>query len=75
MASAACLVPRRLRYGSSPRKVKVVTLKGAVIAKNGNMTGGTASYEDSASHWEQKDLEEVSTVPARGMPTCCRRRA
>ena len=46
--------------------MKVVTLAGAVISKNGNMTGGTASFEDSASHWEQKDIEEVGnhTVPA-----------
>lgn len=36
---------KRLRFGAGVR-VKVVTLDGSVIAKNGNMTGGVAKGED-----------------------------
>ncbi|RYG52701.1 hypothetical protein EON66_09500 [archaeon] len=39
--------------------MKVVTLDGVVIAKNGNMTGGTFASDretSRASHWDDKEL-------------------
>ena len=44
--------------------MKVVTLSGAVIAKNGNITGGSTSYDSRLSHWEQTELDEVRRVAA-----------
>ena len=57
-----CRCCRQLRYGSRSRNVKVVTLSGAVIAKNGNITGGSTSYDSRLSHWEQAELDEVRRV-------------
>lgn len=39
--------------------MKVVTLSGAVIAKNGNVTGGNTSFDSQLSHWEQAKLDKV----------------
>eukprot|EP00658_Telonema_sp_P-2_P041727 TRINITY_DN29875_c0_g1_i1.p1 TRINITY_DN29875_c0_g1~~TRINITY_DN29875_c0_g1_i1.p1 ORF type:complete len:779 (-),score=249.77 TRINITY_DN29875_c0_g1_i1:438-2774(-) len=49
---------RDLCFGSNA-SYRVVTLDGALIAKNGNMSGGNSSESAKAQRWEQKDTEEL----------------
>ena len=49
--------PRKLRVGA-----KIVTLKGAVLNKSGNMTGGTPqNTAKNAARWNEKELSKVRT--------------
>lgn len=47
---------RELCYGRD-EKVKVVTLRGAVISKAGAMTGGMSPGDARGSRWEEKEIE------------------
>lgn len=41
-------------------QIKAVTLKGALISKSGNMTGGTTTRDlDRAGQWDEKDFAEL----------------
>ena len=40
-------------------KVKVVTLRGAVITKAGAMTGGVSPGDARGSRWEEKEVETL----------------
>eukprot|EP00501_MAST-03F_sp_TOSAG23-6_P001872 GSMAST32.ASY1.ANO1.1950.1 assembled CDS len=52
-------VARRLCH-TDGRNLKVVTLQGYMIAKNGNMTGGlTASNIDRARRWDEREFQKM----------------
>ena len=49
---------RRLRFENNVA-VKVVTIDGSSIARNGNMTGGDSDSVPKGTRWDEKEIEEL----------------
>eukprot|EP00903_Cladosiphon_okamuranus_P011947 g11221.t1 len=51
---------RVLCSGQDGKKIKAVTLKGFLISKSGNMTGGTTARDlDRAGQWDEKEFSDL----------------
>ena len=51
---------KRIAFGSSPPKCKIVSLDASVISKSGSMTGGDTSHlTNKAQRWQHQEYDKL----------------